>query len=76
MLEPSLKITKIWEDVDFFEIKMKWKGISCSAIIDIYITNESLEEFRNEIIEFSSFTKDEFNTKVVSYPYSNIDFLN
>jgi hypothetical protein len=60
MGEPSIKITKMWEDVDFFELQIDFYGFSCKANIDIYTTNEDLEELIQGIINFSTFTQDEF----------------
>lgn len=60
MPEPSIRITKIWEDTDFYEIKIEFKGFFCKAYIDIYTSNEDLEELRQGIINFSNFTSNEF----------------
>jgi hypothetical protein len=60
MPEPSIRMTKIWEDVDFYEIRMEFEGNYCSVIIDFYTTNEDLEEFRQEIENFSNLNMTEF----------------
>lgn len=32
-----LKITKIWTDVDFFEVNLELKGNDCTINLDIYL---------------------------------------
>ncbi|WP_456276410.1 hypothetical protein [Bacillus sp. AK128] len=53
MPEPSIRLTKIWEDVDFYEVQMEFKGNGCKVYIDFYTTNDELEELRKGIIDFS-----------------------
>ncbi|MBY6035779.1 hypothetical protein KUV80_03910 [Fictibacillus nanhaiensis] len=60
MPEPSIRMTKIWEDVDFYEIRMEFEGNYCSVLIDFYTTNEDLEEFRQGIENFSNLNMTEF----------------
>jgi len=60
MTEPSIRIKKIWEDVDFFEVNVEFKGISCTATLDIYTSNDDLEDLRQGIKRFSNFHQDEF----------------
>jgi hypothetical protein len=60
MPEPSIRLKKIWEDVDFYEVKMEFKGNDCNVYIDFYTTNEELEELRKGIIDFSHSKTNEF----------------
>ncbi|MCM3729986.1 hypothetical protein M3226_31215 [Neobacillus cucumis] len=60
MPEPSLRLTKIWDDVDFYELHMEIKGNNCNVFIDIYTRNEELEELRQGIMDFSHFNIHEF----------------
>ncbi|TKV48323.1 hypothetical protein C1I58_06290 [Bacillus sp. PIC28] len=60
MSEPSIKIKRIWEDTDFFELNFDFQGFSCNANIDIYTTNEELEDLRQGIIKFSNLKLNEF----------------
>ncbi|EFV74829.1 hypothetical protein HMPREF1013_04855 [Bacillus sp. 2_A_57_CT2] len=60
MPEPSIRFKKIWEDVDFYELQMEFKGAYCNANIDIYTSNAELEELRIGIINFSNLSMDEF----------------
>ncbi|GAM12321.1 hypothetical protein [Mesobacillus selenatarsenatis] len=54
MPEPSIRLTKIWEDVDFYEVQMEFKGNDCNVYIDFHTTNDELEELRKGIIDFSN----------------------
>lgn len=60
MPEPSIRLAKMWEDVDFFELQMEIKGLNCMIYIDIYTSNEDLEELRQGIINFSNSKGNEF----------------
>ncbi|WJE26681.1 hypothetical protein [Bacillus cereus] len=60
MPEPSIKIKRIWEDTDFCELNLDFQGLSCNTNIDIYTTNEELEDLRKGIIKFSNFKLNEF----------------
>ncbi|WP_265939343.1 hypothetical protein [Bacillus thuringiensis] len=60
MPEPSIKIKRIWEDTDFFELKFDFYGFSGTANINIYTTNEDLEDLKKGIIKFSTFKLNEF----------------
>jgi hypothetical protein len=60
MPEPGIRLTKIWEDVDFYEVHMELKGNDCKVYIDIYTTNEEIEELRKGIIDFSNLKTNEF----------------
>jgi hypothetical protein len=60
MPEPSIRLTKMWEDVDFYEVQMEFKGNGCNVFIDIYTTNEELEDLRKGIIDFSNSKTNEF----------------
>ncbi|KMN42191.1 MULTISPECIES: hypothetical protein [unclassified Bacillus (in: firmicutes)] len=60
MPEPSIKIKRIWEDTDFFELNFDFYGFSGTANIDIYTTNEDLEDLKKGIIKFSTFKLNEF----------------
>jgi hypothetical protein len=42
MPEPGIRMTKMWEDVDFYEVQMEFKVNDCKVYIDIYTTNEEL----------------------------------
>ncbi len=57
---PSIRVKKIWEDVDFFEINLEFNGLSCIATIDIYTSNDELEDLRQGMKSFSNFQQDEF----------------
>jgi hypothetical protein len=60
MPEPGIILTKMWEDVDFYEVQMEIKGNGCKVYIDIYTTNEELEELRKGIIDLSHLKTNEF----------------
>ncbi|MDA1760581.1 hypothetical protein [Bacillus cereus] len=60
MPEPSIKIKRMWEDTDFFELNFDFYGFSGTANIGIYTTNEDLEDFKKGIIKFSTFKINEF----------------
>lgn len=60
MPEPSLKIQRVWEDTDFFELNFDFQGFSATANINIYTTNEELEDLRKGVTEFSIFKIKEF----------------
>ena len=58
-MEPAIRITKIWEDIDFFELRFNFKTTACSMDINIYSNNEELNNLRQGIIGFSQ-SFDEF----------------
>ncbi|MGG3891754.1 hypothetical protein [Metabacillus fastidiosus] len=60
MPEPNIKIKKIWEDIDFFKLHFELIGISCAAIIDIYTSNEELNDLREGMERFLTFQQNEF----------------
>ena len=60
MPEPSIRIKKIWEDVDFFELNLEFKGISCTATIDIYTSNDDLADLRQGLKSFVNLQQNEF----------------
>ncbi|PEO77831.1 MULTISPECIES: hypothetical protein [Bacillus cereus group] len=60
MPEPSIKIKRMWEDTDFFELNFDFYGFSGTANISIYTTNEDLEDLKKGIIKFSTFKINEF----------------
>lgn len=63
MPEPSIRFKKTWEDVDFYELQMEFKGANCKADIDIYTSNEELEELRKGINYFCNLSINEFTWK-------------
>ncbi|TKI88569.1 hypothetical protein FC699_27760, partial [Bacillus wiedmannii] len=60
MPEPNIKIKKIWEDTDFFELNFDFTGFYSTANINIYTTNKELEDLKEGIIKFSTFKLHEF----------------
>ena len=60
MPEPSIRMKKIWEDVDFYEVHFGIKGNGCTVDINIYTTNEEFGELRKGIIDFSDSKTNEF----------------
>ncbi|WP_257143896.1 hypothetical protein [Bacillus pseudomycoides] len=60
MPEPSIKIKRIWEDTDFFELNYEFSGFYSTANINIYTTSEELEDLKEGIIKFSTFKLHEF----------------
>ncbi|WP_026584991.1 hypothetical protein [Bacillus sp. J33] len=63
MPEPSIRFKKTWEDVDFYELQMEFKCANCKAHIDIYTSNEELEELRKGINYFCNLSINEFTWK-------------
>ncbi|WP_197228013.1 hypothetical protein [Bacillus mycoides] len=55
MPEPNIKIKRIWEDTDFFELNFDFTGFYGTANINIYTTNEELEVLKEGLIKFSTF---------------------
>jgi hypothetical protein len=53
-MQECIELTKIWEDVDFFEINMQTRSPSCDTVINFYTTNEELEELRKGITTLKS----------------------
>jgi hypothetical protein len=53
----------MWEDVDFYEVQMMYKGNNCNVYIDIYTTNEELEELKQGVMDFSHLKTNEFTWK-------------
>lgn len=60
MPEPGIRLTKIWEDVDFYEVNIEFNSNNCNVNIDVYTTNEELEELRKGIVVFSHLKTNEF----------------
>ncbi|MBM6644469.1 hypothetical protein [Bacillus sp. RIT 809] len=60
MPEPNMKIKRIWEDTDFFELNFGFTGFYGTANINIYTTNEELEVLKEGIIKLSTFKLHEF----------------
>jgi len=60
MVRSSVKLSRIWEDVEFFELRTEFIGLACQSYIDIYTTNEELKELKEGINNFSKFTENEF----------------
>ncbi|MES5894710.1 hypothetical protein [Bacillus cereus group sp. RP43] len=60
MPEPNMKIKRIWEDTDFFELNFDFTGFYGTANINIYTTNEELEVLKEGIIKLSTFKLHEF----------------
>lgn len=60
MPEPSIRLKKIWEDVDFFEVHFEFKGISCTATLDIYTSNDDLVDLRQGLKRFVNLQQNEF----------------
>ncbi|UNP84461.1 hypothetical protein [Bacillus mycoides] len=52
---PNIKIKRIWEDTDFFELNFDSTGFYGTANINIYTTNEELEVLKEGLIKFSTF---------------------
>jgi hypothetical protein len=44
MPEPSIRMTKIWEDFDFYEIRMEFEGNYCSVL---YIFTPQMKTLKN-----------------------------
>lgn len=53
MVRSSVKLSKIWEDIDFFELRMEFIGLTCKSNIDIYTTNEEIKKLKIAINSFS-----------------------
>jgi hypothetical protein len=47
-----VRMKKNWEDVDFFELQIELLGLGCKVNIDIYTSNDDLEELRKGIERF------------------------
>ena len=60
MPEPSIRIKKIWEDVGFFEVRLEFKGISCTATLDIYTSNDDLTDLRKGLKRVLNLQQTEF----------------
>jgi hypothetical protein len=60
MPEPSIRIKKIWEDIDFFEVSLEFKGISCTATLNIYTSNDDLNDLRKGLKRVLNLQQTEF----------------
>ncbi|WP_108671791.1 hypothetical protein [Peribacillus acanthi] len=60
MPEPSIRLKKIWEDLNFFEVSLEVKGISCTVTLNIYTSNDDLGDLRQGLKMFLNLQQTEF----------------
>lgn len=55
----NIKIERIWQDEDFFEISVTCSNNVITASTEVYVTDLSIKQLQNEIAQFLQFEKSE-----------------
>jgi len=55
----NIKVVKIWQDEDFFEISVTCENKMISASTKVYVTDLKIEQLQNEISQFLQHKKSE-----------------
>ena len=55
----NIRIERIWQDEDFFEILVTCNNDVITASTEVYVTNLAIKQLQNEIAQFLQFKKTE-----------------
>ena len=65
----NIKIKRIWQDDDFFEISITCNNQMITASTEVYVTDLGVEQLKNEIEQFIRLEKSEIFWKSFAFRY-------